>query len=84
MNVHLHVLALDGVFAPEGDNVRFHRLSSLDRLDVAEVLATLVPGVRRRLRPAGPLRCDRPALVRRVGLVSYLGFFYRFVSCTKK
>ena len=53
MNVHFHILALDGVFVPDGDTLRFRRLASLDALDVAEVLATIVPGVRRLLSRRG-------------------------------
>ena len=48
LTVHSHILALDGVFVPEGDDLRFRPLDSLDAVDVADVLATIVPGVRRR------------------------------------
>ena len=53
LNVHFHILALDGVFVPDRDTLRFRRLASLDALDVADVLATIVPGVRRLLSRRG-------------------------------
>ena len=53
LNVHFHILALDGVFVPDGDTLRFRRLVSLEALDVADVLATIVPGVRRLLSRRG-------------------------------
>ena len=53
LNVHFHILALDGVFVPDGDDLRFRRLESLDTLDVADVLATIIPGVRRLLSRRG-------------------------------
>ena len=53
LNVHFYILALDGVFVPDGDALRFRRLDSLDALDVADVLATIVPGVRRLLSRRG-------------------------------
>ena len=54
LHVHFHILALAGVFVPDGDTLRFRRLASLDALDVADVLATIVPGVRRLLSWRGP------------------------------
>ena len=46
LNVHLHALVLDGCVDEGGC---FHPLPALDALDVAEVLATIVAGVRRLL-----------------------------------
>ena len=46
VNVHFHALVVDGCF---DEGRRFHRLPDLDALDVAEVLATIVAGVRRLL-----------------------------------
>jgi hypothetical protein len=43
LNVHLHALVLDGVFASEHGRVRFHPLPALTTADVADVLATVVP-----------------------------------------
>jgi hypothetical protein len=45
LNVHLHALVLDGVFASDGVRPRFHQLPALTTADVAEVLATIVPRV---------------------------------------
>ncbi len=44
LNVHVHALVLDGCVDEGG---RFHPLPDLDAVDVAEVLATIVAGVRR-------------------------------------
>ena len=46
VNVHFHALVVDGCFDEGG---RFHPLPELDAMDVAEVLATIVAGVRRLL-----------------------------------
>jgi len=54
LNVHFHALVLDGVFARAGDGqLRFHRAPAPTASDVADVLATIVPGVRVRLGRAG-------------------------------
>jgi len=53
LNLHFHILALDGVFVPDGEALRFRRLSALDALDVADVLASIVPRVRRVLARCG-------------------------------
>jgi hypothetical protein len=54
LNVHLHALVLDGVFARAGDGrLRFHRAPAPTAADVADVLAVVVPGVRARLARAG-------------------------------
>ena len=45
LNVHLHALVLDGVFAPDRGRPRFHPLPTLTTADVADVLATIVPRV---------------------------------------
>jgi hypothetical protein len=45
LNVHLHALVLDGVFACDGGRPRFHPLPALTTADVADVLATIVPRV---------------------------------------
>jgi len=57
LNVHIHALVLDGVFArdPAG-TVRFHPARRLTTLDVAEVLATVEPRIRRLLE--GGERCE--------------------------
>lgn len=46
LNIHFHVLAIDGVFAPEEEGVRFHPAAPLTATDVADVLGTIVPRVR--------------------------------------
>ena len=53
LNVHVHALVIDGVFARDGAGVRFWPAPVLQDLDVAEVLATIVPRVRRLLERRG-------------------------------
>lgn len=54
LNVHIHALVLDGVFAPDGAGaVAFHPARRLTTLDVAEVLAAVEPGIRRLLEEGG-------------------------------
>ena len=53
LNVHLHALVLDGVFAKDAAGVRFHRNPSLDAADVADVLATVEAHVQRLLERRG-------------------------------
>jgi hypothetical protein len=43
LNVHVHALVIDGVFASEASGVAFAPAGALSGLDVAEVLATVVP-----------------------------------------
>ena len=50
LNVHFHALVLDGCVDEGGG---FHPLPDLDAMDVAEVLATIVAGVRRLLARRG-------------------------------
>jgi hypothetical protein len=52
LNVHVHALLLDGVFAREADGPRFHPVRITD-LDVAEVLATVEARVARLLERRG-------------------------------
>ncbi len=48
LNVHVHALVLDGVFARDGaDALAFHPVPRLTALDVAEVLATVEPRITR-------------------------------------
>ena len=50
LNIHIHALVLDGVFARHGaGSVGFHPARSLTTLDVAEVLAAMEPRLRRLL-----------------------------------
>jgi len=49
LNVHFHALVVDGVFAQDGTGVRFHATLDLTPADVADVLATVAPRVRRLL-----------------------------------
>ena len=53
LNVHVHALVIDGVFAKEGAGVRFHPAPSLTSPDVADVLATVAPRIRRLLERRG-------------------------------
>ena len=53
LNVHVHALVRDGVFAADGAGVRFHPLPPLTAADVADVLATIEPRVRRLLERRG-------------------------------
>ncbi len=54
LNVHIHALVLDGVFARGDDGrLRFHAAPELDAADVAGVLAAIAPGVQRVLARHG-------------------------------
>ena len=54
LNVHVHALVLDGVFARGGDGrLGFHPLRGLTAADVADVLAAIAPRVRRLLARRG-------------------------------
>ncbi len=54
LNVHIHALVLDGVFARDhAGALSFHPTPHLTTLDVAEVLATVEPLITRRLQRRG-------------------------------
>ena len=54
LNVHIHALVLDGVFAKDRTGAAvFHPMRSLSALDVAEVLATVEPRIARLLDRRG-------------------------------
>jgi putative transposase len=54
LNVHIHALVLDGVFARDrAGALSFHNAARLTALDVAEVLATVEPGIKRLLDRRG-------------------------------
>jgi len=54
LNLHIHALVLDGVFAKDGSGVvRFHPGPRLTALDVDEVLATVEPRLTRLLARRG-------------------------------
>jgi hypothetical protein len=54
LNVHVHALVMDGVFAPDDAGaLTFHPAPPLTDLDVAEVLATVEPRIRRVLERRG-------------------------------
>ena len=54
LNVHVHALVLDGVFARDrAGALSFHNAARLTALDVAEVLATVEPGIKRLLDRRG-------------------------------
>ena len=52
-NIHFHAFVLDGVFAREGDGLRFHPCPGLDAGDVDEVLATVEAYLHRLLGGRG-------------------------------
>src|SRR5450759_3006741 len=65
LNVHVHALVLDGVFArSRAGTLNFHPAPRLTALDVAEVLATVEPRIKRLLdrRGLGDGDDDGPAL----------------------
>ena len=54
LNLHIHAIVLDGVFARDAaGTLRFHRTPELTTLDAEEVLATVEPLVARRLQRLG-------------------------------
>jgi len=54
LNLHVHVLSLDGVFARDATGtLRFHPTPELTTVDVEEVLATVEALIARRLRRVG-------------------------------
>jgi hypothetical protein len=53
LNVHCHALVMDGVFVRDGADLRFCPAPLLTAADVADVLATIVPRVRRLLERRG-------------------------------
>jgi hypothetical protein len=53
LNVHLHALVLDGVFAMDGSVVAFHPMRRLTREDVADVVALIARRVERLLERRG-------------------------------
>jgi hypothetical protein len=53
LNVHLHALVLDGVFAVDGSGVAFHPVRRLTREDVAAVVAVIARRVARLLERRG-------------------------------
>jgi len=62
LNVHVHALVLDGVFARDSASVvAFHPASPLSALDVAEVLATIEPRIKGLLDRRGRGERDEAA-----------------------
>jgi putative transposase len=60
LNLHIHALVLDGVFARNrAGTLNFHPVARLIALDVAEVLATVEPRIKRLFdrRGLGDARC---------------------------
>jgi len=54
LNIHVHALVLDGVFAKDQEGaLAFHAIPRLTALDVAEVLATVEPRIARLLDRRG-------------------------------
>ena len=71
LNPHLHALIVDGVFArTAGGLLRFHAAPAPTPIDMADILATIVPHVRRLLARQGldddtatdPVAADAPLL----------------------
>jgi hypothetical protein len=63
LNVHLHALVLDGVFAKGGSAVRFHPVRRLPREEVADVVVLIARRVARLLERRGSgamLRVAKP------------------------
>jgi hypothetical protein len=53
LNVHVHALVIDGVFAPDGARLRFRAARRLTRDDVAEVVAVVAHRIDRLLQRRG-------------------------------
>ena len=53
LNVHVHALVIDGVFAKEGDLLRFHPARRLTRDEVADVVAVVARRIERLLQRRG-------------------------------
>jgi hypothetical protein len=53
LNVHIHALVIDGVFAHDGEELRFHPACRLTRDDVAEVVAVIAQRIDRLLQRRG-------------------------------
>ena len=47
LNVHVHILVVDGVFATDGDTLRFHPVPQLTRDDVADVVVVMARRIER-------------------------------------
>ncbi len=63
LNVHIHALVLDGVFADKGGGLTFVACDEISDMDAAEALAGIVPSVRALLARRG---CDDAERARRV------------------
>jgi hypothetical protein len=55
LNIHIHALVIDGVFAKTNDGLHFHPLRRLTRADVAELVAVVACRIERLLRRRGVL-----------------------------
>jgi hypothetical protein len=55
LNVHLHILALDGVYSFERERPRFHRTSAPSNAELERLLDTLIRRITRTLVRAGAL-----------------------------
>jgi Putative transposase/Transposase zinc-binding domain len=53
LNVHIHALVIDGVFAQDSEGLRFHPACRLTRDDVAEVVAVVARRIERLLQRRG-------------------------------
>jgi hypothetical protein len=53
LNVHVHALVIDGMFAPDGERLRFQTARRLTRDDVAKVVAVVAHRIDRLLQRRG-------------------------------
>jgi hypothetical protein len=53
LNVHMHALVLDGVFAPDGDGLRFYRTPDAEDGELSRLLSTIARRVSRLLARRG-------------------------------
>lgn len=53
LNIHVHALVIDGVFAHEAEGLRFHPACRLTRDDVAAVVAVVAQRIDRLLQRRG-------------------------------
>jgi hypothetical protein len=61
LNLHVHVLAIDGVFAQDGERLAFQAARRLTRDDVAEVVALVVHRIDRLLQRRGVMATSEEA-----------------------
>ena len=77
LNVHLHVLALDGAYTFDGERPRFHRVPPPPPVELERLLDTLIRRITRALVRSGALMARLAALVPRPRshLIRFHGLF---------